>query len=221
MRTCTGSTRSPRRLLTSLAHNLPGAAILLLCTYRPGYRASWLDLSYARQIPCRPLTASESADVVRGVLGDELPERLAEVVVARAEGNPFFAEELARALRDRQDQAEASAVPDSVHDVLAARIDGLPEATRRVLQTASVIGREFSPRLRSRSAARASCSIPTWPSSAPRVHLRAGRARRAPVRLRPRPHPRGRLPGPSGQQAPRAARGDRADARAPVRRPPR
>ena len=59
--------------LTSLAHNLPGAAILLLCTYRPGYRASWLDLSYARQIPLPPLTASESADVVRGVLGDDEP----------------------------------------------------------------------------------------------------------------------------------------------------
>ncbi len=43
-------------LLTSLAHDLQGAAILLLCTYRPGYQAPWLGLSYARQISLQPLT---------------------------------------------------------------------------------------------------------------------------------------------------------------------
>ena len=75
-RTCTGSTRLTEELLTSLAHNLQGAAILLLCTYRPGYQAPWLGLSYARQISLQPLTPSESADVVGGALGgDELPER--------------------------------------------------------------------------------------------------------------------------------------------------
>jgi DNA-binding SARP family transcriptional activator/class 3 adenylate cyclase len=135
-------------LLTSLAQNLQGAAILLLCTYRPGYRAPWLDLSYARQLSLQPLTPGESADVVRGALGEgELPGRLAQVVIERAEGNPFFAEELTRALRDGHEEGDASAVPGSVHDVLAARIDLLPDATRRVLRTASVIGREFSPRL--------------------------------------------------------------------------
>jgi len=135
-------------LLTSVAHNVQGAAVLLLCTYRPGYQAHWLSLSYARQISLQPLTASESADVVRGVVGwDQLPGRLAELVVEKAEGNPFFAEELARAFRDRGDQAAATAVPDTINDVLAARIDRLPDAPRRLLQTASVIGREFSPRL--------------------------------------------------------------------------
>ena len=135
-------------LLASLAHNLQGAAILLLCTYRPGYRPPWLSLSYARQISLPPLTPSESADVVRGALGDgELPGRLAQVVIERAEGNPFFAEELTRALRDGHEEGDGSAVPGTVHDVLAARIDLLPDATRRVLRTASVIGREFSPRL--------------------------------------------------------------------------
>ena len=79
-------------LLTSLAHNLQGAAILLLCTYRPGYRAPWLGLSYARQISLQPLTPSESADVIGAVLGgDELPGRFVEAAIERAEGNPFFA----------------------------------------------------------------------------------------------------------------------------------
>jgi class 3 adenylate cyclase/tetratricopeptide (TPR) repeat protein len=135
-------------LLASLAHNLQGAAILLLCTYRAGYQAPWLSLSYARQISLQPLTSSESADVVRGVLGGtQLPGRIVEAVIEKAEGNPFFAEELARAIRDRREPGAEASVPDTIHDVLAARIDRLPDATRRVLQTASVIGREFSPQL--------------------------------------------------------------------------
>ena len=135
-------------LLTSLAHNLQGAAVLLVCTYRPGYQAPWLGLSYARQMSLPPLSPSESADVVRGALGgDELPAQLAEVVIARAEGNPFFAQELARAFRDGHEGGAATAVPGTVRDVLAARIDLLPDAPRRLLRTASVIGREFSPLL--------------------------------------------------------------------------
>jgi DNA-binding SARP family transcriptional activator/class 3 adenylate cyclase len=135
-------------LLTSLADNLQGAAILLLCTYRPGYRAPWLGLSYARQISLQPLTPGESAEVIGAVLGgDRLPERFFEAAIERAEGNPFFAEELTRAFRDAQDEGAAAAVPGTIHDVLAARIDLLPDEARAVLQTASVVGREFSPKL--------------------------------------------------------------------------
>jgi tetratricopeptide (TPR) repeat protein len=132
-------------LLATLADNLQGAAILLLCTYRPGYRAPWLGLSYARQLPLQPLSPTESADVIRGALGgEELPERLAQVAVERAEGNPFFAQELARAFRDGHEEGAATGVPGTVRDVLAARIDLLPDPPRRLLRTASVIGREFS-----------------------------------------------------------------------------
>ena len=135
-------------IVTGFAQNLHGAAILLLCTYRPGYQAPWLSLSYARQISLQPLTPSESADVIGAVLGrDPLPGRLLETVIERAEGNPFFAEELARAFRDGHDEGAAIGVPGTIHDVLAARIDLLPDAPRGLLRTASVIGREFSPRL--------------------------------------------------------------------------
>ena len=135
-------------LLATLADNLQGAAILLLCTYRPGYRAPWLGLSYARQLSLQPLSPTESADVIRGALGgEELPERLAQVAVERAEGNPFFAQELARAFRDGHEEGAATGVPGTVRDVLAARIDLLPDPPRRLLRTASVIGREFSLRL--------------------------------------------------------------------------
>jgi DNA-binding SARP family transcriptional activator/class 3 adenylate cyclase len=132
-------------VLSGLAQDLGGAAILLLCTYRPGYQAPWLGLSYARQLSLQPLRPAESADVVRDALGgQELPVPVAQAVIARAEGNPFFAQELARAYRDGGGQGSASAVPGSVADVLAGRIDLLPEAPRRLLRTAAVVGREFS-----------------------------------------------------------------------------
>lgn len=108
---------------------LQGTAILLLCTYRPGYRAPWVKRSYATQLSLPPLTAGESAEVVRGVLGgSSVPRRPAEVVVENAEGNPFFAEELARAIRERQDPAAEAVVPDTIHDALMARVDRLPDA---------------------------------------------------------------------------------------------
>jgi DNA-binding SARP family transcriptional activator/class 3 adenylate cyclase/tetratricopeptide (TPR) repeat protein len=135
-------------VLAGIAHSIQGAAILLLCTYRPGYQAAWLGLSYARQLSLQPLTPSESADVIGAVPGgDELPGRFVEAVIEKAEGNPFFAEELTRAARDGHDEGAAIAVPGTVRDVLAARIDLLPDAPRRLLRTASVIGREFSPLL--------------------------------------------------------------------------
>ena len=62
---------------------------------------------------------------------------------SKAEGNPFFLEELARSLLEHP----GVSVPDTIQGVLMARIDRLPEEHKRLLQTASVLGREFSLRL--------------------------------------------------------------------------
>ena len=67
--------------------------------------------------------------------------------MTKAEGNPFFLEELTRAVIEHGDAETARDVPDTIQGVLMARIDRLPEAHKRLLQTASVLGREFSPRL--------------------------------------------------------------------------
>ena len=68
-------------------------------------------------------------------------------ILDRAEGNPFFLEELARAELERGEAGAGSLVPDTIQGVLTARMDRLPETPRRVLQTASVLGREFALRL--------------------------------------------------------------------------
>ena len=69
------------------------------------------------------------------------------MIVEKAEGNPFFLEELTRAIVEHADFETAVTVPDTIQGVLMARIDRLPEESKRLLQTASVLGREFSPRL--------------------------------------------------------------------------
>jgi predicted ATPase len=56
--------------LASLVESLARAHILLLATYRPGYRPAWMDRSYATQLSLRPLAAADSLAVVRSLLPD-------------------------------------------------------------------------------------------------------------------------------------------------------
>ena len=140
--------RSSEEYLASLAESLAGAPVLLLCTWRPGYRPPWSEHSYVTQLALRRLGPRDSLSVVRSVLGaDQVPEGLARVILQRGEGNPFFLEELARAALEYGEEAADTFVPDTVQGVLMARMDRLPDVPRRVLQTASVLGREVPLRL--------------------------------------------------------------------------
>jgi class 3 adenylate cyclase/tetratricopeptide (TPR) repeat protein/DNA-binding XRE family transcriptional regulator len=140
--------RSSEEYLASLVASLAGAPILLVCTWRPGYRPPWGDHSYVTQLALRRLSPDESLSVVRWVLQSErVPEALAQAILERAEGNPFFLEELARAALEHGEVAAGTRVPDTIQGVLMARMDRLPDTPRRVLQTASVLGREVPLRL--------------------------------------------------------------------------
>jgi len=80
--------------------------------------------------------------VQSAVEGHVLPEPLARLIVEKAEGNPLFLEELARAVGDQPQGVPGLSMSDTVQGVLQARIDRLASAPKRLLQTASVIGRE-------------------------------------------------------------------------------
>jgi class 3 adenylate cyclase len=134
--------------LASFVESLPGAAILLLTTYRPGYQPSWLAKSYATQVSLHHLTPQDSVTVVHATRAHAaLPAHLEQTIIEKAEGNPFFLEELTHAVIEQGDLQREGVVPDTIQGVLSARIDRLPEAHKRLLQTAAVLGREFSPRL--------------------------------------------------------------------------
>ena len=131
-----------------LAENIGDARILMLATYRPEYRPPWIDKPYAGEVPVQPLSHDDSIDVVRSVLNAErLIQMATEEIVAKADGNPLFLEQLTLHAGEAKDLRSVLMVPDTIHDVVMARIDRLPEQTKRLLQIAAVIGREFSMRL--------------------------------------------------------------------------
>ena len=134
--------------LTFLVEHLAASPILFLAIYRPGYRPPWMDKSYATQIALQPLSHQESLELVRSVLpSSPLPERLTRLILDKAEGNPFFLEEMSRAVAEQGNLQPSQAVPDTIQELLQARIDRLPAESRRLLQTASLLRREFSQQL--------------------------------------------------------------------------
>lgn len=129
-------------VIARLVESLPGRRAMLLATYRPGYQAPWMGESCATQLTLPPLNPAASRELIESIVGD-LPasQELLNAVVVRADGNPFFLEELAYGLAGGA--VDAGAVPATVHDVLAARIDQLDGPARSLLRTAAVLGREF------------------------------------------------------------------------------
>ncbi len=160
-------------LLQHLFQLTEAAPILFLCAMRP-YRQSpgWqvkqmAERAYSHryaEIELHPLSAVDSESLIDNLLdAPDLPDHLRQLLLRKAEGNPFFVEEVARALidsgaivRDEPGQrwragqhvdAAHIDIPDSVQALLTARIDRLDDDVRRTLQLASVVGRTFSYRV--------------------------------------------------------------------------
>ena len=144
------------------------APILIVCLSRHELlerRPAWGGgLPNAASIVLEPLSAQESTRLVGALLGGALPPELERRVVDVADGNPLFAEELARLLVDRGDvrhtesgweqaqPVEAIEIPQSIQALLAARLDSLPPNEKRLSQDAAVVGRIFWDRLLSHLA---------------------------------------------------------------------
>ncbi|HVY51858.1 MAG TPA: adenylate/guanylate cyclase domain-containing protein [Devosia sp.] len=143
--------------------------LLMVCVLRPDRRApSWALLdrlqaslgSAFERIDLEPLPAEASRELLGNLLHiEDLPESIRARILERSEGNPFYLEEVLRSLIDggqvvregehwraTRDIVDAT-IPDTLAGVLSARIDRLPDATKRVAQTASVIGRVFAHRV--------------------------------------------------------------------------
>jgi predicted ATPase len=146
------------RLIESLA-SFP---ILLLTTHRPGYTVRWADKTYYTQITPDLLTNAEAEAMVTTLLGSRsLPPGLLQFIQEKAGGNPLFIEEVTQALAERgllvrepggfmwTSDAEV-AFPDTIQDIMRARLDRLQEPVKRTAQIAAVIGREFGLRLLTR-----------------------------------------------------------------------
>jgi class 3 adenylate cyclase/tetratricopeptide (TPR) repeat protein len=149
-----------QELLASIVDTVASAGILLVLTHRSGYVAPFGDRTFYGRIGLRALEAAESVTMAEAVLASAvLQPEIAALIVRKAEGNPFFVEEVIKSLLesgDLQQVGEAYVikggleqleVPDTIQEVILARIDRLQPEARHAIQLASVIGREFSVRL--------------------------------------------------------------------------
>jgi len=142
-------------VLSSLVESLPTARMLLLVNYRPEYEHGWGHKSYYRQLRVEPLPAESAEDLLTGLLGTGPDlDALKRTLIARTEGNPLFLEESVQALVETKALVGARGayrlahgdltvhVPTTVEAILAARIDRLSPERKRLLQAASVIGKD-------------------------------------------------------------------------------
>jgi len=141
--------------LDNLVDGLPTAHILLLVNYRPEYNHGWGSRTYYTQRRIDPLPTESAEELLAAMLGpDQALLPLRERLIERTAGNPLFLEECLRTLVEdgaligapgnyllASDTLEIE-IPATVQGVLAARIDRLSQENKRLLQTASVIGKD-------------------------------------------------------------------------------
>ena len=148
-------------LLDHVAAHIEDVPVFLCLTQRLTVRRP----SAAERMPhytrlfLKELPPRESVELARSAIDVEtLPEQLADLVVAKSRGNPFYIEQMMRSLADagrvqRDDRTGRTVVgdvlsievPDSVEGMLMSRLDSLDETSRIVLQAASVVGPWFQP----------------------------------------------------------------------------
>jgi class 3 adenylate cyclase len=199
-------------VLDAVVDGVGAARLLVIVSYRPEHRHEWGGKTYYRQLPMDALAASESEVLLDELLGPRLQMApIKQMLAGRTGGNPFFLEESVRNLVETGAIAgeqgayrvvslpAVTDVPATVSSVLAARIDRLPPEDKRVLQTASAIGKDVP-------GASALWRVP--PRGAP---LPGGG-----VHLPARAHARGRVREPPARATPRARRPHRRRPRGPT-----
>jgi class 3 adenylate cyclase/tetratricopeptide (TPR) repeat protein len=131
-----------------------GHSILLLLTSRPDFSMTTWPRERVEMLQVEGLGREQAAGMASALLGAErVAPELIEVLVAKSEGNPLYVEEILRQLRDTggvkvvEGEARLSradvAVPETVHDIIAARVDRVEEPLKQTIQGAAVVGRQF------------------------------------------------------------------------------
>ncbi|HLO30418.1 MAG TPA: adenylate/guanylate cyclase domain-containing protein [Anaerolineales bacterium] len=161
-------------LLSNVIELVENNPVLFICMMRPeADTPSWVfnqrlkrDLaSCFRQIELLPFSREKTDNLLANLLGPgALPEALRDLILEKAEGNPFFVEEIIRSLMEtgqilRQaggwqavERVTKVSLPNTLSGLLSARIDRLPDSTKQILHFASVIGRSFDLRILSSMA---------------------------------------------------------------------
>ena len=142
-------------LLNLLVESIGTAKILMLVNYRPEYSHGWGSKTYYTQLRLDPLGRESAEELLDALMSDAVELRpLKRLIIEKTEGNPFFIEEIVRALFDQAVLVRNGAIkvtrstseihiPPTVQGILASRIDRLPSDEKGLLQTLAVIGKQF------------------------------------------------------------------------------
>ena len=143
--------------VAQLVEATEGSRTFLLLNFRPEYEAAWTRRAHYQQLPLVPLGSAAVRELVESLLGtDPSVSQLPAQIEQWTEGNPFFTEEVIQTLVEGgelegapgayrlREAVERLKVPSTVQAVLAARIDRLPASAKLGLQTAAVIGKQFT-----------------------------------------------------------------------------
>ena len=144
-----------QELLDLLVDSVASARILMLVNYRPEYHHEWGNRTCYTQLRLDPLGGQSADEMLHALLGgDASLQSLKRLIIEKTQGNPFFMEEIVRALVEQGVLVRNGAarltkplteihVPPTVHGILASRIDALPASEKGLLQTLAVIGKDF------------------------------------------------------------------------------
>jgi class 3 adenylate cyclase len=131
-------------VMNELAAQSAKAPLLVVATTRPEFRRPWRPDQHHCVIPLEPLNRTQAAKMIGQLTsGHVFSNEVVESVNERASGVPLFIEEVTRLLLERGDGGGARAIPFTLHQSLAARLDRLGHA-REIAQIGAVLGRGFS-----------------------------------------------------------------------------
>ena len=145
-----------REVLDRAVAEMGAGRIMLIVSHRPDYQQSWRTAAALTQLNLRHLSDDEATQIIHHLAGAPLPTELTRLILSKAEGSPFFIEEITRGILEGGYVArenghhrltrplEEIRIPGTVREVIAARLDRLPADAKRVLQVAAVFGRQFS-----------------------------------------------------------------------------
>ena len=134
-------------VLDELLGLVPDHPLAVLLLYRPGWENPWAGRSYYQQVNLGGLRTTDAEELVRALSPDRaVSDAQTAELLHRSGGNPFFLEELLRS-RGTDANGAAQRLPETVHELLLARIDALTPEARATLQVAAVSGMHFTERL--------------------------------------------------------------------------
>jgi adenylate cyclase len=143
--------------LETIVKAASGTNFVVVLNYRPSWPCPWLALPHYRQLPLAELDSGDIDGLVRDLTGDDPTlEKMISHVARQSDGNPFFAEELVRALarsgvligehgryRLASSEWHEPVLPPTIEAAIGARLDVLPEREKMLLQVGAVIGKEY------------------------------------------------------------------------------